>query len=104
MVTQEERILRFLKAHPEGVHPTTIVSETGCLQYNARINGIRDSFKCLHKNGNEACAAEEHIINKSYGNKTTKFFYIQTVKDDLGVYIQRKRAEKRAENPQMSIL
>lgn len=80
MKTQEDRILQLLQDNPEGLHPTTIVSETGVLQYNARINGLRQRFDCSHKNNNTICFASEHIINKKLKNGTTIFMYEKTKK------------------------
>lgn len=98
MKTQEDRILDLLKRAEMGVHPTTIVTETGVLQYNARINGLRTRFNCSHKHNNTICFATEHIINlKNHRNGTSAFFYRKDVVDkneEHKQWVKKKRAEK----------
>ena len=77
MKSQEDTILSYLQDNPSGAHPTSIVSDTKILQYNARINGLRARFKCSHKNNNTICFATEHIINKKVHNGTI-FVYKKT--------------------------
>lgn len=95
--TQEQIILKAIQDHPEGIHPTTLVTETAILQYNARINGLRSRFGCICKNGNSVCLASEHILNKRLPNGTTKFFYrrdeIET-NDTFKAYVERGKQER----------
>ena len=74
MKTQEQKILEMLKAHPEGIHPSTLAFECKITQYNARVNGIRKLFNCECKNGYR-CSSQEHIINRTMKDGTTRFFY-----------------------------
>ena len=75
-LTQEEKILQELKRSGNiGLHPSTLVLSLKILQYNARINGLRQRFGCQCKNGNELCFATEHIRNYDLPDGTTLFKY-----------------------------
>lgn len=102
MKTQEDIILSALKR--ESMHPTTIVAETGILQYNARINGLRKRFGCIHKHGSNACPASEHIINTKLHNGTTLFTYRKDNKnEEWNTYLAKKKQEKQDALSQVSL-
>ena len=74
MKSQELLILEALKRNPNGYHPTYFIADLHIYQYNRAIHNLRKMLNCECKNGYR-CSAQEHIINKSMPDKTTKFFY-----------------------------
>lgn len=109
--TQEEQILKALKEHEGGVHPTHFIQRLYIYQYNARINGLRTRFGCECKNGSTYCRANEHIRNKRLKDGTTKFFYRNDTEErnkvDVSKYYQEYLAHKNSkkdQNSQLSLL